>query len=364
MQAAVCRAFGAPLSIEEVTLAPPGPGEVEARLAACAICHSDIHLADGAWGGPLPAVYGHEAAGVVSRVGPGVTTLQPGNHVVVTLIRSCGTCCYCSRGRDVACEAHFARDQTSPLADVHGAPVAHGMHTAAFADSVVVDASQVVAIDPDVPLDAASLLACGVITGFGAVVNDAAVTPGAHVAVIGAGGVGLNCIQAAALQGAASVIAIDVMPGKLDDGRAFGATHGLDGRDPALPEQLRALTGGRGADYVLVTVGAEAAIARAFDLLAKAGTLVVVGMPAAGVMAEFDPTALAASSQRIVGSRMGSARIRDDIPRLVELYRAGRLELEALISARYPLARINEAIAATKSGKARRNVIVFEEPGP
>jgi len=359
MKAAVCRAFGEPLVIEEVDLAPPGPGEIRVKLAACAICHSDIFYAEGAWGGDLPAVYGHEAAGMVEEVGPAVSTVKPGDHVVVTLIRSCGHCHYCSQGLPVACETSFPLDDGSPIKAADGSPVLHGLRTGAFAEYALVDASQAVTIPKDVPLDSASLLACGVITGFGAVVNTAGMKPGGSVVVIGAGGVGLNSVQGAAVGGASTIIAVDIVASKLEAAKRFGATHAIDGRTADLVDQVRALTGGRGADYVFVTVGAKAAFDQAFGLASPAGAIVLVGMPETGVMTEMDPGTVAALNQRILGSKMGSSRIQVDIPYLVSLYRQGRLKLDELITGRYPLEEINEAIASVKSGEALRNVIVF-----
>lgn len=359
MLAAVCRAFGAPLVIEEVALARPGPGEVEVRLAACAICHSDIHFMEGAWGGDLPAVYGHEASGVVAAVGAGVAGVAPGDHVVVTLIRSCGGCWYCARGEPVACEAEFPLDRRSPLRDASGAALHQGMRTGAFAERVVVERSQVVRIDADIPLDVASLLACGVITGVGAVVNTAAVPPGSSVAVIGCGGVGLNTVQGARIVGAERIIALDPVAEKRQAALAFGATEVLDPLAGDAGPAVRALTGGRGADFVFVTVGSKAAIEQGLGLLRRGGSLVITGMPATGVTVDLDPTVLAACGQRVLGSKMGSARIGVDIPWLVSLYRQRRLELDTLVSGRYPLARINDAIASSRSGRALRNVIVF-----
>jgi Zn-dependent alcohol dehydrogenase len=360
MQAAVCRAFGEPLLIEEVALDAPGIGEVAVDLAACAICHSDITFADGGWGGQLPAVYGHEAAGVVREVGQGVANVRPGDHVVVTLIRSCGHCGSCTQGVPVTCETAFPRDTASPLRRPNGDALAQGLRTAAFAESVVVDASQVVVIPPSIPLDSASLLACGVITGFGAVTNTAALRPGATAVVIGAGGVGLNSVQGAAISGARMVIALDLVERKLAAARRFGATHTVNAGAPDAVEQVRGLTGGRGADYVFVTVGAKAAIPQAFGMTARSGTIVLVGMPASGVTVAVDPGDIAHNNLRVLGSKMGGARIQADIPRLVTLYRERRLKLDELISGRYPLAKINEAIASARSGEALRNVIVYE----
>ncbi len=359
MRAAVCYEFGKPLVIEELELRGPAAGEVRVRLEACAICHSDIISVDGGWGGTLPAVFGHEAAGVVTAVGADVDEARPGDHVVVTLVRSCGHCHYCARGDEVMCDSEFRLDRESPLVSARNGAIRQGLRTGAFAEQVVVDQSQVCVIPGDIAFDSASLLACGVPTGFGAVINTAAVPAGATVVVIGVGGVGLNCVQGAVAAGASPIVAIDVADAKLEAARKFGATEALNAGDARLVQQVCSLTGGRGADFVFVSVGAKPAFDRSMDLLASGGTMVVVGMPASGVMAEYDPGELAARSQRIIGSKMGSVRIADDIPRLVSLYRQKRLKLDELISGRYALDDINAAITSSKSGAALRNVIVY-----
>jgi S-(hydroxymethyl)glutathione dehydrogenase/alcohol dehydrogenase len=359
MKAAVCREFGKPLLIEEIDIAEPGPGEIKVKLAACAICHSDIHYMEGAWGGDLPAVYGHEAAGIVETVGPGVAGLKRGDHVVVTLIRSCGHCHYCSQGLPVHCETKFSLDMKSPLSAKDGSPIVHGLYTAAFAEYAVVDASQAVAIPADLPLDCAALLACGVITGFGAVKNTAGMPVGAHAVIIGTGGVGLNSVQGAALGGARTVIAVDLSDEKLQAARKFGATHTINAATNDVRKAIKRLTGGRGADYAFVTVGAKTAIEQAFAYLAKAGSLVIVGMPANDVTTAFEPTNFASAGRKVLGSKMGSARLPVDMPLLVALYQQGRLKLDELISGRFPLERINEAVAGVTRGEALRNVIMF-----
>ena len=356
--AAICRQHGQPLTIETVTLAPPGPGQVGVRLAACAICHSDLTYAEGAWGGALPAVYGHEAAGHVTSLGDGVRGFSLGDPVLVTLITSCGTCPACSGGAPTSC-AHAWDARPSPLRDASGAIVTQAMATGAFAEAVVVDASQCVPLPADLPLDQASLLACGVITGVGAVLNTAKVPPGARVAVIGAGGIGLNVIQGAALAGASRIVALDLSEAKLGDARDFGATDGLIA-GPDAPARLHALLGGAGADYVFVAIGAPRAMEQGLEMLAAGGALVLVGMAALGQRVAFDPCTLVAMNQRILGARMGETVLARDIPWLIERWREGRLKLAELITERYPLARINEAMEATRSGRARRNVIVFE----
>lgn len=359
IKAAVCREFAQPLSIEVVELASPGPGEMRVKIAACAICHSDIHYADGAWGGELPTVFGHEAAGVVEEIGRGVDGFAVGDHVVVTLIRSCGECYYCADGDEVLCEGEFSLDGRGPISTPEGERVVQGLRTGAFAEQVIVDPSQAVVIPDAIPFDSASLLACGVITGLGAVVNTAGVEPGSKVAVIGTGGVGLNSIQGAALSDCAKIIAIDVSDEKLAAAKRFGATDTINSASEDAARSVRAMTEGRGADYVFVTVGVKAVIEQGFGLIRKGGTLVLVGMPASGEIAGFEPLTVANDCQVVLGSKMGSSKIRVDIPRLVDLYREGRLKLDELVTGRYPLEEINEAIASVNRGEALRNVIVF-----
>lgn len=359
MKAAVCREFGKPLVIEEVNLADAGPGEVKVKLAATAICHSDISYADGAWGGDLPAVYGHECAGVVESIGLGVTTVKVGDPVVVTLIRSCGHCHGCVRGMPVTCSTQFPLDAKSPITDKSGKPLVQSMRTGGFAEQVLVHESQCVTIPGNVPMTSASLLACGVITGFGAVTNTARVPAGSHVVVIGTGGVGLNSIQGARVSGARTVIAVDIADNKLEAAKGFGATHGINSSKENVLERVMQLTDSRGADYVFVTVGAKGAFDSSYAMLAKGGSTVLVGMPASGVMSEIDPGTMAAYSQNVLGSKMGSARIQVDIPNLVDLYQQKRVKLDELITKTYPLEEINEAIATVKRGEALRNVIVF-----
>ncbi len=359
MKAAVCHEFGSPLKIEEIGIDAPQAGEVKVKVSACAICHSDILYMDGGWGGVLPAVYGHEAAGVVEAVGDGVEDIAVGDHAVVTLIRSCGGCHYCEQGEFTNCDTQFRLDRDGPLHDEGGNKITHGLRTGAFAEYAVVHASQVVAIPKDIPLDSASLLACGVITGLGAVVNTAKVQPGSSVAVIGTGGVGLNSIQGAALSGAATIIAIDLADDKIEAARTFGATDGINPSKEDVVEAVRAKTSGRGVDYVFVAVGAKVAIEQSFDLIRPGGSVVLVGMPPSGVTTSFNPLSFANASQRVLGSKMGQTRVRIDIPQLVSLYQQGRLKLDELISGRYALEDINEAIASVRRGEALRNVIVF-----
>ncbi len=355
IRAAVCHAFGQPLRIETVELRPPQGREVEVTLEAVAICHSDISFADGIWGGPLPAVYGHEAAGRVTALGPEAHGVEMGCRVVVTLIRACGHCAPCATGHPVACATP---DAAPPPLSGRTGEVWKAMNTGAFAERVVVDRSQVVPVADAIAPEAASLLACGVITGVGAVVNSARVRPGQDVVVIGAGGVGLNAIQGARIAGARRIVAVDTVPAKLDDARAFGATDGVLATIEAPWSAVHDLLG-RGADAVFVTVGAIPAFEAAPRYLASGGRVFLVGLPALGAMAEYEPVMIASAGQGMIGSKMGDAVIARDIPWMVDLYAQGRLKLDELISRRWAFDEINEAIADTRTGAARRNVIVF-----
>ncbi len=360
MKAAVCHEFGKPLVIEDLELDPPQAGEVRVRLAACAICHSDIHYMEGAWGGRLPAVYGHEAAGVVTGTGADVDGVKAGDHVIVTLVRSCGHCFYCEQGMLNLCDTEFPVDRRGRLHRKDGTPVLQGLRTGAFAEEVVVHHSQVAGVPASMPAASASLIACGVITGFGAVANTAGIPSGCSVAVVGAGGVGLNCIQGAAISGARCIVAVDLVDSKLEAARGFGATHTVNGARDDAAETARGLTDGRGVDYAFVAVGNARAMEDAIGLVRPGGTVVIVGMTATGETSAFETLGIAGASQRIIGSKMGSTRLRVDVPRLVDLYEQGRLRLDELITRSYPLEEINEAVAAVNRGEALRNVIVFD----
>jgi NDMA-dependent alcohol dehydrogenase len=359
MRAAVCYEFGKPLSVEDIAIDPPQAGEVLVRIAACAICHSDIHALRGEWGGEVPVVEGHEASGIVEMVGPEVDGVQSGDHVVVSLLRSCGRCFYCVVGSPHLCVGadSFALASQTRLHTRDGTPIIQGIRCAAFAEYVVVHESQLVPVDGEMPLDRACLLACGVITGLGAVVNTAQVRPGSSVVVTGAGGVGLNAVQGAVLAGARAIIALDPLEAKRAAARQFGATHAFSPAHPELATTIRELTEGRGADYGLVTVGSALAIEQTWGLIRPGGTVVVVGIARTGETIRLP--ASPNDEKRLIGSAMGSTRLSVDVPHLVDLYREGRLKLDELVTARYPLERINEAIEAVERGEAIRNVIVF-----
>ncbi|KII14371.1 Zn-dependent alcohol dehydrogenase [Phaeobacter sp. S60] len=359
IKAAVCHEFGSPLVIEDVQLAAPRTGEVEVTLDAVAICHSDISFAEGAWGGFLPAVYGHEAAGVISAVGDNVQGFAAGDSVVVTLIRSCGSCPSCAGGAPTLCETPYDA-VNGPLKTADGAPLMQAMACGAFAERVVVDQRQIVKIPSEIAKDVAALISCGVITGVGAAVNAAKLRAGEDVVVIGAGGVGLNAIQGARIAGARRIVAVDLSEEKLEIAKEFGATHTVLGRlDAPWKASYKAL-GGRGADVVLVTVGAIPAYEQATRYLGIGGRMVMIGMPHSGAKASYEPVIMAAIGQGMIGSKMGDVVIQRDIPWMVDLYQQGRLKLDELISGRWSLEDINAAIADTKTGSARRNVILFD----
>ncbi|MDI3337915.1 zinc-binding dehydrogenase [Defluviimonas aestuarii] len=354
IRAAICHEFGKPLAIETVDMRAPGPDEVEVTIDACAICFSDISFMDGGWGGDLPAVYGHEAAGRVSAVGPSAR-YRVGDKVLVTLIRSCGTCPTCASGRPTLCPAQ--PQPGSPLT-LNGGPVTHGLDCGAFAERVVVHDSQLAPLPDGIPMEAAALISCGVITGLGAAVNTARIRPGEVVVVIGAGGVGLNAIQGARLSGAARIIAVDTNPAKLDVAKEFGATDGVLATAEKPWAEVKRLAG-RGADAVLVTVGAIPAYDTATRYLANGGRMVAVGMPHSGAKSQWEPVIFTYTGNAMIGSNMGDTVLPRDIPWITDLYLQGRLKLDELISGRWTLDQINEAIADTRSGAARRNVILF-----
>jgi S-(hydroxymethyl)glutathione dehydrogenase / alcohol dehydrogenase len=358
MRAAVCYEFGKPLVIDEVMLDPPGPGEVKVRMAVAGICHSDIHLIRGEWGGRTPVIAGHEASAVVEHVGDEVTLVQPGDRVVVTLLRSCGRCRYCVSGSSYACSATFPIDEVGRFRTRSGEPIRHGLRTAAFAEYTVVDQSQLAPVPDDISMEAAALLACGVITGAGAVTNTAKVEPVSSVVVIGAGGVGLNAIQAAAISGAYPIVAIDLLDAKLGSAREFGATHGINPGTSDVISSVMELTNG-GADHVFVTVGDERAIEMSLHLARVEGNLVIVGMPPAEATVLLSPFNTVVRAQRILGSIMGSTRLSIDIPRLIQLYQARKLKLDELVTSRYPFDEINAAIESSEQGEALRNLVIF-----
>jgi len=357
IKAAVCHEFGKPLVIEEIQLAAPKSGEVEVRIDAVAVCHSDISFWQGGFGGALPAVYGHEAAGTVTAVGDNVWGIKEGDSVCVTLIRACGHCTTCGSGQPTICETPY--DGTKgPISTMDGKPILQAMASGSFAEKVVVDQSQICVIPDDIGKDVASLISCGVITGVGAAALAADIRVGQDVVVIGAGGVGLNAIQGAVIAGARRIVAVDMLDEKLEVAKEFGATDVVSAKSEKPWNEVKKILG-RGADAVLVAVGVDAVYTQAPRYLAWGGKVVAVGMPHGDKVATYSPIIMANMGQGMVGSKMGNVVVKRDIPWIVDLYRQGRLKLDELISNRYSLDQINEAIESTKSGAARRNVIVM-----
>jgi Zn-dependent alcohol dehydrogenase len=266
-------------------------------------------------------------------------------------------------GATYLCEGTFAIGAESRLHNQQGQALLHGLNTAAFAEATIVDQSQLVRIPAELPLDRAALLSCGVITGVGAVINTAQVHPGSNVVVIGTGGVGLNAIQGAVMAGANQIIALDILEHKLTTARSFGATATINSSHNDVRQTVYDLTTGRGADYVLVTVGSTQAIAQGLSLLRAGGTAVIVGLPRRDTLAQLSAFDLVSKGQRILGSFMGSSRLSIDVPWLAQRYLQGRLKIDELITARYALSQINEAIETMERGEALRNVIVFGEEG-
>ena len=357
IKAAVAHEFNKPLTVEDIMLRLPFNNEVEVTLGAVAICHSDISYMEGAWGGFLPAVYGHEASGRISNMGDNVEGFTIGDRVVVTLIRSCGTCINCKQGKPTICMTD-SEGTEGPLKTLNGGKLMQAMACGAFAEKVVVDKSQIVKVSKEISYESAALMACGVITGIGAVVNAARIKPGQDVIVIGAGGVGLNAIQGARLAGARRIIAVDLYEEKLKIAIEFGATDGILTKKGS-PWKLAKEKLGGGADAVFVSVGAVSAYDTAPLYLAQGGQVVMLGMTRTSELSTFKPVNLAAASQRLVGSKMGDTVIERDIPWIADLYLQNRLKLDELISKKWTLNQINEAIFDTKSGSAKRNLIVF-----
>ena len=360
IQAAVCNEYGTPLAIEDLILADPREGEVRVRLKAAAICHSDISNLRGEWaGGSTPTVAGHEAAGIVEATGGCVDSIAVGDHVVVTLVRSCGQCDVCSAGHTVCCSGTFDLDSESRLRNSAGQKVEQGLRTAAFAEACVVHHSQLVGIPKEISFVSAALLGCGVITGFCSVTKVAAIESGSRVAVIGAGGLGLNTIQGAALSGASVIIAVDVLDNKLQAAREFGATHTINAiHKNAVTEVTRICNGG--ADYVFVTAGRSDAFTDSIDMLHKYGTSVILGMPPDDDRMFSIDSHLLTTGRKVYGRKLGDTCIRDDIPNLISLYQQGKLKLDELVSSTFPLSEINDAIETAERGEALRNVIVFD----
>jgi S-(hydroxymethyl)glutathione dehydrogenase/alcohol dehydrogenase len=360
MKAAVLREINKPLEIEDIEHGDPGPREVLIRTKAAGVCHSDVHFQNGSYPYPLPAVLGHESAGVVEAVGADVTYVKPGDHVITCLSAFCGHCEYCLTGHMSLCqepELQRAADQPSRLRK-GDQNLWQFLNLSSFAEYMLVHEHAIAKIREDMPMDRAALIGCGVTTGVGAVIHTARVEPGTTVAVIGCGGVGLSAINGAAIAGAARIIAVDMVPGKLELARKFGATDVVDARGDDPVGVVRELTGG-GVHYSFEAIGLKQTAEQAFKMLARGGVATIIGMIPVGVHVDLHgPEFL--MERRLQGSNMGSNRFRVDMPRFVELYLQGRLHLDDLISHRIKLEDVNDGMKALETGEVARSVIMFD----
>jgi Zn-dependent alcohol dehydrogenase len=364
IRAAILWEQGQPLSVEPAELDAPGDGEVLVEIRAAGVCHSDLHPARGDWPMKTPVVLGHEGAGIVRAVGPSVSRAAVDDHVVLSWAPACGECPSCLEGRAVLCDrvekVTFRNKLPGGGARLHARDrdLSPFLGTACFADSVVVHESAVIRVPRDMPFDALATLGCAVVTGVGAVINAARLPQGARVVVIGAGGVGLNVVQGAAILGASEIIAVDVRPAPLALARQFGATDSIDAAGD-VPAAVRALTRGRGADFVFDTVGSPATLATALASTKKGGTVVLTGLSrvdAQGAIAMFP---FVMQEKRLIGSVYGSGQPQRDIPQLVTLFQDGKLKLRELVARTYTLDRVNDALAALAASDGARGVITW-----
>ncbi|HYM03512.1 MAG TPA: Zn-dependent alcohol dehydrogenase [Stellaceae bacterium] len=359
MKAAVLHAANQPLTIEDVALTKPGPREVLIRTSVAGICHSDLHFADGAYPHPMPCVLGHESAGIVEAVGEDVTYVKPGDHVVTCLSVFCGYCEQCITGHPSLCQTAEIKlpPGVSKRLSWKGGLMHQFLNLSSYAEQMLVHEHALVKIRPDMPLDRAALIGCGVLTGVGAVFHTAKVEPGTNVAVIGCGGVGLACVNGAALAGAGRVIAVDTVPAKLELARKVGATDTVNPADGDPVKQIQAMTGG-GVHYSFECLGAKVTAEQAFRMLAPHGTATIIGMIPVGTKIELNGYEFLAE-RKIQGSLMGSNRFRVDMPRLIEFYLKGKLHLDHLISGHLKLEQINDGFAALRAGGVVRNLVMF-----
>ncbi|MEM1433399.1 MAG: Zn-dependent alcohol dehydrogenase [Pseudomonadota bacterium] len=360
MKAAVFREVNKPMEIEDVQVSKPGPREVLIRTAAAGVCHSDLHFYNGTYPGITPMVLGHESAGVVEQVGSDVHYVKPGDHVVTCLSVFCGHCEHCLTGHMSLCqepETKRGPGEDSRLAQGE-TPIEQFANLGSYAEQLLVHEHAIAKINPDMPLDRAALIGCGVTTGVGAVIHTAAVQAGETVAVIGCGGIGLSCINGAALAGAARIIAVDMVPSKLELARKFGATDVVNAKDQDAIGAVLELSGG-GVHHSFEAIGLKATAEQAFGMLRRGGVATIIGMIPPGQMVSLHGVDFL-SEKKIQGSFMGSNRFRVDMPRFVDLYLQGRLHLDDLISKRIGLEDINAAFEDLNTGEVARSVIMFD----
>ena len=362
VRAALVTERGKPIQVEEVDLADPGEAEVRVKLVASGVCHLCLHAADGSWTHmPVPIVLGDEGSGIVEAAGRGVRGVKEGDHVILSWSPACGLCHYCVIGRPVLCERRATRPGTLPDGTTRlsrmGQPLFHFGTVASHSDYTTIPESCAIPIRNDMPLETAALIGCSVMTGVGSVLNTAKVPAGASMAVFGTGGIGLNVIQGGALVGANPIVAIDILPNKLEYARHMGATHGVDASKDDPVEAIRDITR-RGADFTFVAVGNTKAITQAWEATAHGGQCVLIGLPATDATVTFTALSLQSNEKVLRGSRYGSARMRDDFPRMVDLYLGGKLKIDELINRRFTLDDTEVAYKALAAGELARGLIV------
>jgi S-(hydroxymethyl)glutathione dehydrogenase/alcohol dehydrogenase len=365
-RAAIVYATNQPVVVEDIELDPPKSGEVMVKLAASGVCHSDLAVANGSQRHLLPEVLGHEGAGVVVEVGQGVSAVKPGDRVMLSFVPACGRCSYCTTGRPNLCATHFGSPRGTLLDGTcrfhKGEQRCHHMsRLGTMTEYTVVQADALIPATEGVPLDKAALIGCAVTTGVGAVVHTAKVEPGGWVAVIGAGGVGLNVVLGAALVGAEKIIAVDVVQRKLEFAKQFGATHTVDASTEDPVEAVKSLTNGEGVHYAFEAIGNPRTIEQAFYMLRMGGAAVVIGIAHPDAKISIPAALFPYGERRLVGSFYGSAQMRVDMPRLLNLYRAGKLKLDELATKTYSIDQVNEAFDDMKAGLNIRGVILFDE---
>jgi S-(hydroxymethyl)glutathione dehydrogenase/alcohol dehydrogenase len=360
IKAAILRASNQPLVVEEVEIDEPGPREVLVRTVASGVCHSDLHCVHGALPTRMPAILGHEPAGIVEAVGSGVSSVQPGDHVIACTSIYCGSCVQCLYGRPHLCvnraECRRARG-AKPRLSQKGAAIEQFADLAAFAEAMLLHERAVIKIAGDIPLDRAALLGCAVTTGVGAALNTAQVSPGSSVAVFGTGGVGTSIIQGARIAGARQIIAVDLLDSKLETARHFGATHTVNASKVDPVKEIKALSDG-GVDYSFEAIGNARVLEQCFYCLAPRGICTLVGAIPVGQKIELTAGHFYVEKQ-IRGCFMGSNRFHVDMPRYLELYRQGRLNLDDMVSRRSRLEDVNEAFRAMEAGEVTRTVLTF-----
>lgn len=359
------RKIGEPLTVEDVSIDEPGPGEVLVRVAAAGVCHSDLVYLDGGYSHDTPTILGHESAGVVLDIADDVTSVSPGDHVVTTLSASCGRCPYCAETKAHLCsqkEKTRRRPGSSPRLSQDGEPLHQFLDLSSFAEQILVHESTLVRIPQQVPLDRAALLGCGVATGLGAIFNTARVEPGQSVAVLGCGGVGLSAVQGARIAGAKPIIAVDVIDEKLDLAASLGATDTINASRGDPVSAVLEITHGDGVHHAIEALGTAATAQSAFALLRRGGTATIVGLIPDQTL--HIPTDDLFYERRIQGSVMGSNQPRTDIPRYVEMYLGGILNLDDMVTRRIPLDQLTDAFEDMRSGRAIRSIIVFDGRSP